>query len=59
MANKRSRYTEDFKLDLIKQVLIGDKSPAEVSASSGVEISSIYDWIRKYKTAMNSEPNVS
>jgi transposase len=55
MANKRSKYDEAFKKDVAEQVLLGGKSAAEVSESSGVEISVIYGWVRKVRSATKSE----
>lgn len=53
MAKKRTKYEEAYKKDLIEQVLVGGKSAAAVSAESGVEISSLYGWIRQYRLATN------
>jgi transposase len=55
MANKRAKYEEAFKLDLVQQVLTGGKSASEVSTAAGVEISSLYGWIRRYRVATNKE----
>ena len=54
MANKRSKYDETFKLDLVQQVLTGGKTAADVSAASGVEVSVLYGWIRKYRAATDA-----
>jgi transposase len=54
MPNKRSKYEEQFKLDLVQQVLAGGKSAAEVSAAAGVEVSVLYGWIRKYRLATDA-----
>lgn len=51
MTNKRSKYDEAFKTDLVLQVLDGGKSALEVSAEASVDISTLYGWIRRYRAA--------
>jgi transposase len=51
MPNNRSQYTEAFKRDIVEQVLIGGKTPPQVSQESGINLNSLYGWIRQYKTA--------
>jgi transposase len=55
MASKRTKYEEAFKIDLVEQVLTGGKTAAEVSIESGVEISSLYGWIRKYRKTTSTK----
>jgi transposase len=51
MSNERSHYTEAFKRDIVEQVLIGGKTPPQVSKDTGINLNSLYGWIRQYKTA--------
>lgn len=51
IANKRSKYTDTSKKDVAEQVLFGGKTAAEVSAASGVEVSSIYGWVQEFRAA--------
>jgi transposase len=55
MANKRSKHTDAFKKDIAEQVIFGGKTAAEVSTASGVEISSVYGWVRKFRAATAPE----
>jgi transposase len=51
MPNERSQYAEGFKRDIVEQVLVGGKSPGQVSKETGVKLNSIYSWIKRYKAA--------
>ena len=42
------RFTEEFKLEAIKQITERHYSVAEVSARLGVSTLSLYAWIKKY-----------
>ena len=42
------RFTEEFKLEAIKQITERHYSVAEVSARLGVSTHSLYAWIKKY-----------
>jgi transposase-like protein len=55
MKNTRPRYEQAFKLDLVQQVVAGGKSVAEASQLSGVEASTLYNWIRQYKSSVSPE----
>jgi transposase-like protein len=44
----RKRFTEEFKLEAIKQITERHYSAAEVSARLGVSTHSLYAWIKKY-----------
>ena len=46
------RYTEEFKIEAIKQVTERGYSVAEVAGRLGVTTHSLYEWIKKFnKTA--------
>jgi transposase len=51
MSNERSQYTESFKRDIVEQILVGGKSPSQVSKETGIKLNSIYTWVKRYKTA--------
>lgn len=42
------RFTEDFKLDAIKQITERGYSVAEVSQRLGVSTHSLYTWMKRY-----------
>lgn len=42
------RYTEEFKLEAVKQVADRGHSVAEVAARLGVSAHSLYQWIKRY-----------
>jgi len=42
------RFTEEFKLEAIKQITERHYSVAEVSARLGVSTHSLYAWVKKY-----------
>lgn len=45
MSNKR--YTEEFKVEAIKQVLERGHSVVEVAQRLGIHKHSLYEWVRK------------
>jgi len=46
MSNKR--YTDEFKIEVIKQVTEQGHSPSDVATRLGITTSSIYNWIKKF-----------
>jgi len=42
------RFTEEFKLEAIKQITERHYTVAEVSARLGVSMHSLYAWVKKY-----------
>ena len=46
MSNKR--YTEEFKIEAVKQVTDRGRSVADVAARLDVSIHSLYAWIKRY-----------
>lgn len=44
----RGNFTEDFKLDAIKQITERGHSVADVSKRLGVSTHSLYGWMRRY-----------
>jgi transposase-like protein len=46
MSNKR--YTEEFKIEAVKQVTERGYSASEVAKRLGVNSNSIYNWLKKY-----------
>jgi transposase len=41
------RYTEEFKVETVKQVLERGHSAATVAARLGINKHSLYDWVRR------------
>lgn len=46
--SKGNRFTEEFRLEAVKQVVDRGFGVADVSARLGVSTHSLYGWIRKY-----------
>ena len=46
MSNKR--FTEEFKIEAVKQISDRGHSVADVSARLGVSIHSLYAWLKRY-----------
>ena len=44
----RPRYTEEFKIEAVKQVVERGHRVAEVAERSGVSGHSLYHWIKRY-----------
>ncbi len=42
------RYNEDFKMEVVKDYMAGDRSISEISADYNVAKSTITDWVKKY-----------
>jgi len=42
------RYTEEFKIEAVKQVADRGHSAAEVAARLGVSVHSLYQWLKRY-----------
>ena len=47
----QDNFTEDFKLDAIKQITERGHSVADVSKRLGVSTHSLYAWIKKHTTS--------
>lgn len=45
---RRRRYTREFKIEAVKQVLKGDRSMSEVAKSLGINRSVLGSWKRKF-----------
>ena len=45
---KGKRYTEEFKIEAIKQITERGHPAAEVAARLGVSTFSLYQWIKRY-----------
>lgn len=46
--NKQQRYTEEFKIEAVKQVTERQHPVAEVADRLGVSSHSLYAWIKRY-----------
>jgi len=46
---KRTKYTAEFKLEAVKQILDKGHSATEVSSRLGVPVGLLYTWARKLK----------
>lgn len=42
------RYTQEFKLEAVRQVTVNGHAAAEVAERLGVSLNSLYLWIRKF-----------
>lgn len=42
------RYNDDFKMEVVRAYMVGDKSIAELSAEFNVAKSTISEWAKKY-----------
>ena len=49
MTNKRREYTREFKLEAISLVIDHKRKVAEVAESLGIGISTLDNWVRKYR----------
>lgn len=49
-----ARFTEDFKIDAIKQITERGHSVADVSKRLGVSTHSLYGWIKRYAVSSGS-----
>lgn len=47
MSKKRRKYTDDFKVDAVKQIVEQGRAAAEVAASLGISENLLYSWKRK------------
>ena len=47
MSNKR--YTDEFKVEAVKQVVDRDRPVSEVAGRLGVTTHSLYQWVKKYR----------
>lgn len=50
----KPRFTEEFKIDAIKQFTERGYSVADVSRRLGVSTYSLYGWIKRYSAPPNS-----
>ncbi len=48
------RFTEDFKIDAIKQITERGHSVADVSKRLGVSTHSLYGWMKRYAVSSGS-----
>ena len=46
---KRTKYTAEFKLEAVKQIVDKGHSAVEVSSRLGVPVGLLYSWARKLK----------
>jgi len=49
MTSKRREYTREFKLEAVSLVIEHKRKVAEVAQSLGVGVSTLDNWVRKYK----------
>ncbi|SNT69650.1 transposase [Psychrobacter sp. LV10R520-6] len=49
MTTKRREYTREFKLEAISLVIDHKRKVAEVAESLGIGISTLDNWVRKYR----------
>ncbi len=51
---RKPRFTEEFKIDAIKQITERGYSVADVSRRLGVSTHSLYSWIKRYSVPSGS-----
>ena len=51
----KPRFTEEFKIDAIKQITARGYSVADVSRRLGVSTHSLYGWMKRYSTLPGSD----
>lgn len=50
MSNqKRATYSEEYKLEAIKQVLEGSESVPEVATKLGIRANQLYNWMQSHR----------
>lgn len=49
MTTKRREYTREFKLEAVGLVVDHKRKVAEVAESLGIGVSTLDNWVRKYK----------
>jgi len=52
MSSKR--YTDEFKIEVVKQVIEEGHSASSVASRLGMNVNSIYNWIKKYNESDGS-----
>ena len=57
MSNKR--YTEEFKIEAVKQITDRGHSVADVSARLDVSIHSLYAWVKRYSLSPQEQKELS
>lgn len=51
----KRRYTEEFKIEAVKQVIDRGHKPRDVAKRLGLAASSITEWLKKYGTSNNNQ----
>ncbi len=51
----KPRFTEEFKIDAIKQITERGYSVADVSRRLGVSTHSLYGWIKRYSVSLGND----
>ena len=54
---RNSKYTQEFKDEVIKLALSGEKSVSEVARDLDINSKTLYNWIRQYKIKNNIPVN--
>jgi len=54
----KPRFTEEFKIDAIKQITERGYSVSDVSRRLGVSAHSLYDWIKRYSAPPGRDAKV-
>jgi transposase len=52
------RFTEDFKIDAVKQITERGYTVGDVSQRLGVSTHSLYAWVKRYSTPLDSAAKV-
>jgi transposase len=45
---RRQKYERDFKIEIAKQVVSGNRSARSIASEIGVHENTIYKWVRQY-----------
>ena len=55
MSSSRRRYTQEFKDQLVEEVIEFSKPIAEVAREYGIAAQSLGNWVRKYRATHGAE----
>lgn len=55
---KKPRYSDDFKLEAVKQVLERGYSQKDVAQNLGISVNSLFNWIKKYGDSNHKQKKI-
>ena len=57
-VQKRRRFSDEFKEDVVNMILTGNKSVKELSKELGIKDTVIYRWYHKYRNTDKKEEDL-